>query len=66
MNLMTVDGCNAKIEYDSKIDLFCGEILGLNGGTDFYGDKSEEPRREVVAHWRRASTGYLWRRSLCI
>jgi predicted HicB family RNase H-like nuclease len=29
---MTVDGFNAKIEYDKELDLFRGEILGLNGG----------------------------------
>jgi predicted HicB family RNase H-like nuclease len=36
MNLMTVDGYSAKIEYDPEIDMFRGEILGLNGGADFY------------------------------
>ena len=30
-----VDGCNAKIDYDAEIDLFCGEIVGLSGGADF-------------------------------
>lgn len=35
MNLMTVDGYNAKIEYDAETDLFRGEILGLSGGADF-------------------------------
>jgi len=32
MNLMTVDGYSAKIDYDAETDLFRGEILGLNGG----------------------------------
>ena len=32
MNTMTVDGFHAKIEYDEELDLFRGEILGLNGG----------------------------------
>ena len=36
MNLMTVDGYSAKIDYDAETDLFRGEILGLNGGADFY------------------------------
>ena len=43
---MTVEGYNAKIEYDPEIDLFRGEILGLNGGADFYGRNPEELRKE--------------------
>ena len=46
MNLMTVDGHSARIEYDSDTDLFRGEILGLNGGADFYGANPEELRQE--------------------
>lgn len=46
MNVMTVDGYHAKIEYDEDIDLFRGEILGLNGGADFYGKTPEELRTE--------------------
>lgn len=46
MNLMTVDGYSAKIEYDSDTDQFRGEILGLNGGADFYGANPEELRQE--------------------
>lgn len=46
MNLMTVDGYRAKIEYDEEIDLFRGEILGLNGGADFYGKNPKELRTE--------------------
>lgn len=34
MNLMTVDGCSAKIEDDSDTDQLRGEILGLNGGIE--------------------------------
>ncbi len=37
MNIMTVEGHKAKIEYDPEIDMFRGEILGLNDGADFYG-----------------------------
>lgn len=46
MNLKTFDGFSAKIEYDSDTDLFRGEILGLNGGADFYGANPEELRQE--------------------
>ena len=33
---------SAKIEYDPEIDMFRGEILGLNGGADFYGKTTKE------------------------
>lgn len=46
MNLMTVDGYHARIEYDEALDLFRGEILGLNGGADFYGKNPKELRAE--------------------
>jgi len=46
MNVMTVDGYRAKIEYDEELDLFRGEILGLNGGADFYGKTPKELRTE--------------------
>ena len=46
MNTMTVDGFHAKIEYDEELDLFRGEILGLNGGADFYGKSPKELRTE--------------------
>ncbi len=46
MNLMTVDGYHAKIDYDEKTDQFRGAILGLSGGADFYGSSPEELRRE--------------------
>ena len=46
MNLMTVDGYHAKIDYDEVTDQFRGEILGLSGGADFYGSSPEELRRE--------------------
>ena len=46
MNIMTVEGYHAKIEYDEEIDLFRGEILGLNGGADFYGKTPKELRAE--------------------
>jgi len=46
MNVMTVEGFQAKIEYDPEIDLFRGEILGLTGGADFYGKNPKELRAE--------------------
>jgi predicted HicB family RNase H-like nuclease len=46
MNVMTVDGFNARIEYDPEIDMFRGEILGLTGGADFYGKTPKELRAE--------------------
>ncbi len=46
MNIMEIDGYKAKIEYDPEIDLFRGEILGLNGGADFYGKNPSELRSE--------------------
>ncbi len=46
MNVMTVDGFNARIEYDPEIDMFRGEILGLTGGADFYGMTPKELRAE--------------------
>lgn len=46
MNVMTVDGYSAKIEYDPELDMFRGEILGLTGGADFYGKTPKELRAE--------------------
>ena len=46
MNLMSVDGYYARIEYNSDTDLFRGEILGLSGGANFYGANPDELRRE--------------------
>ncbi len=46
MNLMTYEGFQAKIEYDEDLDQFRGEILGLNGGADFYGKNPKELRAE--------------------
>ena len=46
MNMMTLEGYNAKIEYDAQLDLFRGEILGLAGGADFYGKNPKELRAE--------------------
>ncbi len=46
MNVTTVDGYNARIEYDPKTDMFRGVILGLKGGADFYGKNPKELRQE--------------------
>jgi hypothetical protein len=46
MNIMSVNGYQAKIEYDAELDMFRGEILGLNGSADFYGRTPEELRAE--------------------
>ena len=46
MSVMTVDNYHARIEFDADLDLFRGEILGLNGGADFYGKNPEELRAE--------------------
>jgi len=46
MSHMTVNGYTAKITYDPELDQFRGEILGLNGGADFYGRTPTELRRE--------------------
>lgn len=46
MNTMTVDGYHARIEYDAEEDTFRGDILGLNGGADFYGKNPRELRAE--------------------
>ena len=46
MSVMTLDDFQAKIEYDPELDLFRGEILGLNGGADFYGKNPKQLRAE--------------------
>ena len=55
MNIMTLDGFNAKIEYDPEIDMFRGEILGLTGGADFYGKNPKELRAEFRSLSRSSS-----------
>ena len=46
MNIMQNGSYKARIEYDPEIDMFRGEILGLNGGADFYGTNPTELRDE--------------------
>ena len=55
MNVMTVDGYNARIEYDPEIDMFRGEILGLTGGADFYG----KTPKELKAEFKKSLTIFL-------
>jgi len=46
MNLMTIDGYRAVIQYDPEIDQFRGEFVGLNGGADFYAKDLDGLREE--------------------
>ena len=46
INTMMINGYKAVITYDSDIELFRGEFIGLNGGADFYGSDVESLRRE--------------------
>ena len=46
MNMMELDGYKAKIEYDSELDQFRGEILGLNESADFHGKSPSNLRKE--------------------
>ena len=41
INQMTINGIKAVISYDSDIDLFHGEFIGLSGGADFYASDAE-------------------------
>jgi len=46
MNMMELEGYKAKIEYDPELDQFRGEIMGLNGSADFYGNSPAALRKE--------------------
>jgi predicted HicB family RNase H-like nuclease len=46
MNTMTVNDFHATIKFDANLDMFRGEIVGLNGGADFYGKNPKELRAE--------------------
>ena len=56
MNMMEEDSYKTKIAYNPEIDMFRGEILGLNGGADFYGKNPTELRREF-----KKSLKYTWK-----
>lgn len=36
MNVVTINGYQAAIAFDSDVQMFRGEFVGLNGGADFY------------------------------
>jgi predicted HicB family RNase H-like nuclease len=55
MNVMTVDDFHAVIEFDAELDMFRGEILGLNGGADFY----EKNPKELRAEFRKSLQVFL-------
>ena len=55
MNIMEIDGYNARIQYDPELDRFRGEILGLNGCADFFGNNPASLRRE----FRKSLTVFL-------
>lgn len=46
MNVMKIDGYKAIIKYDSVLDEFRGEFVGLNGGADFYASNIKALRKE--------------------
>lgn len=52
INQMTINGVKAVITYDSDIDLFRGEFVGLNGGADFYAADVAGLKREGEASLR--------------
>jgi predicted HicB family RNase H-like nuclease len=43
---MNINGYNAIIQYDSEIDMFRGEFIGLNGGADFYASNIKNLKKE--------------------
>ncbi|OQX06997.1 MAG: DNA repair protein [Desulfobulbaceae bacterium A2] len=46
MNTMTINGYDAVIAFDSDINMFRGEFVGLNGGADFYASTVDGLRQE--------------------
>ena len=45
-NIMEINGHKAIIQYDSEINMFRGEFVGLNGGADFYAKDVEVLHQE--------------------
>ncbi len=43
---MIINGAKALITYDSDAEKFRGEFVGLNGGSDFYGENITELEKE--------------------
>lgn len=46
MSMMEINGYRAVVQYDPDIDMFRGEFVGLNGGTDFYAKDIDGLRKE--------------------
>ena len=46
INQMMIDGVKAVITYDSDIELFRGEFVGLSGSADFYASDVAGLKRE--------------------
>ena len=46
MNIMEINGYRALIQYDSEIEMFRGEFMGLNGGADFFASDIEGLKKE--------------------
>lgn len=46
INIMKIDGQTALIQFDTEIEKFRGEFIGLNGGADFYADNVQDLKRE--------------------
>jgi predicted HicB family RNase H-like nuclease len=46
MNTMTINGYQAVISFDSDIQMFRGEFVGINGGADFYAKDVKGLQRE--------------------
>ena len=46
MNIMEINGYRALIQYDSEIEMFRGEFMGLNGSADFYASDIEGLKNE--------------------
>ena len=48
MNMMTIDGYRAIIQYDPDIEMFRGEFIDINGGADYYSDDVAGLKREAA------------------
>jgi predicted HicB family RNase H-like nuclease len=46
MNTMDFNGYKAVISFDSEIEMFRGEFVGLNGGADFYAKDIDSLKKE--------------------
>lgn len=46
------EGYKAVISYDSELEMFRGEFLGLNGGADFYATDTQGLKREGATSLR--------------